>query len=385
MRTLGLLRGIAAIAVVAHHAAQYGITALTYWAHRFDSNLPVPNFTWLGTATEYGLTATIQLTIFSVPLFLFASGFFVGYATRGNRLNATWPVIRGWLKWLLWPFAVWMAISTLLYVLEVKASPTGRLPEVASFLAQRFNQYGFVTVIAQLLLLAPALVWLTAKHPRLLLGFSVASTVTNSVLYYGLYFDYVGITAIQTKHVWSAWSPFAWLSPAPWLLYFALGLALSTAGEPVRARLRANRRLLIAGLVLVAVLALLESEFIHGLDQRRFPTGTAYQAFPEMWKASSVVYTVIAVVTFYAWDWGRGSLQRLLERLGTYSYAVFLAQFAILEYGTKVVYHMAPQLFAYQLIFQVVLVGAGVGIPALLMSLAATNGTRRYRKYVFGS
>ena len=84
-----LLNGLAIVAVVCNHAASWGYTALFWWTDRYRP-VTVPNYDQLGSLSYWAIVVVRQLTVFSLPAFLFVSGFFVAYASRGNRSSLTW-------------------------------------------------------------------------------------------------------------------------------------------------------------------------------------------------------------------------------------------------------------------------------------------------------
>ena len=82
VRRLYLLTGIAIFAVVLNHAAGWGFTSMFWWVNRYSSLTP-PNYDQVGSLSYYFLVVLKQITTFSVPAFLFVSGFFVTYAYKG--------------------------------------------------------------------------------------------------------------------------------------------------------------------------------------------------------------------------------------------------------------------------------------------------------------
>ena len=110
MRRLPVLRGLAILAVVCNHAVGWGYIAMFWWTPRYRDVVSVPNYDRLGSLPYYGLLVVQQLALFSVPAFLFMSGFFVAYAARASSPTLSWKVTRKRITDLLWPYLVWSLV-----------------------------------------------------------------------------------------------------------------------------------------------------------------------------------------------------------------------------------------------------------------------------------
>ena len=76
-RQIPILRGLAILAVVYNHATGWGYTAMFWWADRYRQVGSLPNYDQMGSLPYYVLAVIQQLAQFSVPAFLFISGFFI--------------------------------------------------------------------------------------------------------------------------------------------------------------------------------------------------------------------------------------------------------------------------------------------------------------------
>src|SRR5579883_33094 len=152
MKKLAVLRGIAIMAVVINHAAGYGVFGLVWWGNRFGDPIPAPNRSFIGGPTYYSLLVLSQLSLFSVPLFLFASGFFVTYAARGKWSNLTISLTIGWAKNLLWPFAIWLTASVGMYSLTSITHGFIAPSMLLEFIRSRAEDYYYTPLLIALLL-----------------------------------------------------------------------------------------------------------------------------------------------------------------------------------------------------------------------------------------
>jgi hypothetical protein len=56
----------------------------------------------------------------------------------------------------------------------------------------------------------------------------------------------------------------------------------------------------------------------------------------------------------------------------------------VLEFSSRLVYHLLPGLLAYQIIFQPLLVVLGMGLPVVVMNIVNKTPARVFYKYLFG-
>jgi surface polysaccharide O-acyltransferase-like enzyme len=106
IKRLPLLSGVAIIAIVVNHAASWGHYAMFLWADRYRP-VSVPNWDQIGSIPYYVLMVLKQLPVFSVPAFIFISGFFIAYSVRGNQRTVSYKLVRNRLVYLIIPYLIW--------------------------------------------------------------------------------------------------------------------------------------------------------------------------------------------------------------------------------------------------------------------------------------
>jgi len=154
-KRLLLLNGLAILAVVCNHAAGWGYTAMFWWTDRYRP-VSTPNFDQLGSFSYYGLSVLRQITVFSVPAFLFASGYFVAYAARG-RSAPSWKMVKVRLTNLLIPYVIWSAVIFVGDALQgITHAPVEYLERQVSGGAD--EPYLYVPLLYQFYLLSPLVV-----------------------------------------------------------------------------------------------------------------------------------------------------------------------------------------------------------------------------------
>jgi len=55
-----------------------------------------------------------------------------------------------------------------------------------------------------------------------------------------------------------------------------------------------------------------------------------------------------------------------------------------MEFVSRTIYHVAPWILGVQLLFQPIIIVAGLGVPLLLMLTVNKSPARRYYRYLFG-
>jgi peptidoglycan/LPS O-acetylase OafA/YrhL len=96
------------------------------------------------------------------------------------------------------------------------------------------------------------------------------------------------------------------------------------------------------------------------------------------------IYAGCFLLTFLAFENARLPRLKQMNYLGINSYGIYLVHMPVLEYTARAIYHFAPVILAYQVLFQPILYAAGLGIPLLLMAFVNRTPLRRYYNFLFG-
>lgn len=371
MRQLATIRGIAIVAVLVGHAASWGMIALGWWGARFGDATPTPNWNWIDTPAYYGLMGVHQLSFFSVPAFLVAAGWHVSFVTQGDRLRLTAATLRSWLKNLITPYAIWMLISAVLYLLLAALAGTAQDFDLAGSMKGRLADYYFVPVLAEFFLVSPLLIRLARRPPLLLLS---AFAMLDMTFRGENYLPHVGIRWFDPIDTFlGSWGSLLLLG---WATYFAFGLVLGLHSALIKPRLKSAKWLLVGLTAALGMLSILEGRILAGAGHD-FSNN-------ESWKLSTFLFALVAVCALAAFDWRGGWIVRVLDRLGTHSYGIYLVQAVAIESVARLVYHAAPFVLPYEWILQPLLVGAGLGAPLVLMWAMARSPFWKFQRLVFG-
>jgi membrane-bound acyltransferase YfiQ involved in biofilm formation len=365
-KRLLLLNGLAILAVVFNHASSYIYLSMFWWTTSYRQ-VTVPNYDQLGSAAYYGVVAIQQLTLFSVPAFLFVSGFFVAYAARGKSGGFSWKTVQGRITGLLWPFLIW---STVLLLLEVVQ--TGKVGTPLDYIRRLLTgdiigAYYFVPLLCQFYLLAPLIVKIAKQHP-------VALLIGSAALQFGIS---IWLVYLQINHrefytgLFSNGWLFIWQ-----VFYFPLGVVVGFRWSTVRPWLARYKWILVVLAAAFGLLSIFENEWIQ----------LAMGATPD-WQAmtvSSRLYALTFILAFVAFDQDKGRIAQGLNWLGARSYGIYLLHFPLLGFGARFFHHFLPALLAQPLLLQVLLVVEAIGISTLFMKAVALSPARKWYRYLFG-
>ncbi len=364
-RRLLHLNGLAILGAVAYHATGWGFVAMFWWAHRYRP-VTSPNFDQMGSAAYYGLRTIEQVIAFGVPAFLFVSGFFAAFAGSKGRGSVPWGFVSRRIRSLVIPYLLWSAV---LMATEVLQGQTYSLPDVARTIAfgEATPAFYFVPLLCQLYLLSPVLVpWAREKWKLLLLVSAVLQTAVHLARYaliLGASGEILGaITA-------------AWFFPGN-IFWFTLGAVVGSHQREALAFLTRFRRVWTVGAIALLPLGILEWETLLRLS------GETWLAPKET--VLDNLYSLLFILAFLSSSSELRGLSKPLSELGTRSYGVYLVHPLALTFAARALYHGAPWVLQYQILFQPLLLGAGIGLPLLFMALIRRSPARWSYQLQFG-
>ncbi len=365
-RKLFLLNGLAIQAVVANHASGWGITAMFWWAHRY---LPVesPNFDQLGSASYWLLVLLKQLTVFSVPAFLFVSGAFMTYAGRGTTSTLNWRTLRARLLGLLYPYLVWSLIYFVWTGFRDGPLPWWEYP-LRLLAGQAVGAFFYVPVLIQLLAISVWLVRWANRRPYLVLALSaVVQFGLLALRYYQL----------EAKLPWLSYGGAPdWLF-LNWIFFFTAGVVVSQKQPSIGQAFKRYRWVFLVLLLAAAAPAVLEPEWRSRLDGLGSWKGTSLTI-------STMLYSILFILVYLGFEHIELPFSKLLYLMGGKSYGIYLSHILVLELAARVTYHLAPFILAHQILFMPLLIVAGVGIPYVLISVLMKSPIRSLSRYLFG-
>ena len=360
MRSFIALNGIAILAVVANHAASWGYTAMFWWT---DSYRPVavPNYDQMGSMPYYLLLFFKQITVFSVPAFLFVTGFFLAYTNRGSQEMLDGRVIGKRITALLIPYLVWSLVIFLGDFLQGITYPLSVYGKKL-LLGGASPPYYYIPLIIQFWLISPWIVRYAKKRWNSLL------IITGLIALVIVFYNYTRLVV--------GGSPFpGWLFPGL-VFFFSLGSVTGFRLQQVVGYLSGYRRPILVFLVLFAILATVEPEVI-------------FQVTGQNWKGGILTLSTYMYAIFFLL-WFLSSKLFALKNpywiifLGRNSYGIYLMHPMLLEFFARFTHRLLPGMLAFQFLFLPLLIVFAVGVSLLIMRLFTQPPLRKSYRYLFG-
>lgn len=373
-RRLLLANGLGILAVVSHHAAAWVFLAMFWWADSFRTVAALPDLSELGSPSYYILLAVNVLTRFSVPTFVFVSGFFTAYAVQGSgQLWRNWRFIFSRLVWLLFPYVIWSLAIFIVRWLEsceeiCHAEPLTSYAQKL-LLGDATGAYYYVFVLATLMLSAPLLSSAARARWRQLLVLSWLIMFAVRSLPY---------LSVLTGTALLADAPAPLLQICVLMFYFALGLVYRTHMGELKPGLERIRPYLPLLIVAFGLMSLIDSEWFSRLNMDTLsPDHSHSSLFVEG-------YALAIILAFVTAERIPIPGKRALMALGGAVYGVYLLHPLLPEYLARAVHRFAPSFLAYPLALQLFLVAGSIGLPLLFMSAIKHSPFKRYYRYLFG-
>jgi peptidoglycan/LPS O-acetylase OafA/YrhL len=369
IRRLLYLNGLAILAVILFHTSGMGFIAMFAWTHRY---LPVtvPNYDLLGSSAYYGLRVVEGIVVFSIPAFLFISGFFIAFATGRTRSQVSWKFVFDRIKYLLIPYTIWFSVALILLMVEgVYKDTLGGL--LVSYATGRINPvFYYVPLLVQLYILSPLLVSLTRKNWRILLIGVTFIQLFIVIMQYPLFLGmenpfYLQVLALFPK----------WFFPTR-IFWFTLGIVVGFNINEFKARSSSIRWVLFSLMMILLVTSIVEWEALL-----RF---SGQQWIDHRETFADLFYAGMLLLSYLAFDKLKFPLSRQISDLGAKSYGIFLTHALFIEYTARIIYRFYPQLLSNQLILQLVLIAVGLGAPLLIMYIVKKSPLQSTYSYLFG-
>jgi surface polysaccharide O-acyltransferase-like enzyme len=366
-RRLLLLNGVAAIGAVVNHATGWGFTALIWWTDRYQSTA-VPDFSKVGSAEYYALRAAEQLIMFTLPAFLFVSGFFMAFAA-GRAATLGWDKISGRLRVLLVPYLLWSIAIFVGRSVEGSGDSAGGYARQLLF-GGAAEPYYYIPLLTQMFILAPLIVGLVRRHWRAALAIAALLQLAAQASRYPVILRW---DLPMATWIWQH-TP-GWFFPHM-IFWFVFGIVAGFHLPALKAWAARHRAILPWVTLALGLAAFAEWELLMAASGRDWlrPTMTLLDS----------AYAGAFVLTFLAFAEAPLPGTGWLDSVGARSFGIYLVHAPVLEILSRMSYHVTPVLLGHQLLFLVLLVAAGVAVPLVLMGLVRRSPARPVFNYLFG-
>jgi peptidoglycan/LPS O-acetylase OafA/YrhL len=361
------LNGLAILAVIIFHASGWGFTAMFSWSHRY---LPpqIDPFTQINSLPYYVLRLIEQFVVFSIPAFLFVSGFFVAFTTPSTNKSISWKTVFNRIKFLFIPFVVWTTFILFTNILQGK-NP-GVIDLIRFYLTGSITPaYYFVILLIQYYLLSPILVPLAKNHWKKLFITTALLQIFIHVFQYFLIF----LPESPAVSVILQFLP-KWAFPVR-LFWFSLGLIIAFHKEIWKKFLEKKEKVWIGITLLLYIAGFFEWELIlnkTGLDwiDTRETLVDGFYAF------SFLMAFLSTSVKF--------PIRKNIEKMGSQSFGIYLVHIPVMDFFSRAVYHFIPWLLGQTLLYIILVAILGLALPLLLMWFFRNTFFKKVYGFVFG-
>ena len=96
------------------------------------------------------------------------------------------------------------------------------------------------------------------------------------------------------------------------------------------------------------------------------------------------IYALTFIFSILAFQDALFPLSDTVNNLGVKSYGIYLTHSIFMIYASRIIFHVAPTILAYQIIFQPLIIMIGLGIPLLLMAAVNRSPLKGMYTYIFG-
>jgi peptidoglycan/LPS O-acetylase OafA/YrhL len=367
-RKLLYLNGLAILCVIVFHAAGWGYTAMFSWADRY---LPVtvPDYSQLGSPVYVFFRIIDQVVVFSIPAFLFVSGFFIAFSTPKTKPTVAWKTVFTRIKLLAIPYLLWTAFALAVNVLQGRAyTPWEILRSI--LIGSTFPSYYFIPLLIQLYLVSPILVPLARKHWKILL---ILTGLLQLSLHAAIYPVELGVHSPFLDFMANGFPKWFLLAR---LFWFSAGMVVGFHLSEFKPFIVKMRPLWIALTLATLVGGYFEWEWITQL------AGGGWLAMRETvvdaFYGGFVILSVLSLLD------KKLPLTNTFDDLGGKSFGIYLVHSPTMEYFSRAVYHFAPGILAYQFLFMALVAIVGLGVPLLLMLIGRKTPLQRIYSYAFG-
>ncbi len=367
-KRLLILNGLATFGVVLNHAASWGFIAMFWWTDRYRA-VSVPNFDQIGSASYYAMRFIEQLIAFSVPAFLFVSGFFVAFVIGKENLLSGFKIAGKRIGTLIVPYLIWSGVMFgFSYILGAKYSIFRYIKML--LVGGAADPYYYIPLIIQLFALAPLFVLIARNHWKALL----ACGIVTQFIVQGIRYPMI-LGMDSPLLVWLIKLTPGWFFPTK-VMWFILGIVVSLHLVAFKEWIFKLRYGLLIGLVVFLLATMIEWEVLLRASNSDW--------IPYFDTVLDSVYAFFFITTFINFNQVELPKSQWLADLGGKSYGVYLVHTIVLIVSARLIFHVAPFILAYQIIFQPILIALGLGSPLILMMLVKKSPARMFYRTLFG-
>ncbi len=312
----------------------------------------------------YFIRAIEQVVVFSIPAFIFVSGYFAAFLAgrQANKISYRQTISR--IRGLIIPYLVWSVLFMALGVLEGKNFSLDRIA-TNLLLGTTTPAYYYVPLIIQLYLIAPVLIALARRNWKVLIFLTALTQLLvhlpASLSLWGIQNEWINALPQIPK----------WLFVSR-LFWFSAGIVTGLHLTKIRPILQKMNPLFGYSAIFFVVAGFIEWEVFKGPIQTR---ETIIDWFYEI----SVLLYFLSLL-----ESKKLPLTKTSNFLGSKSYGIYLAHVPIMEVMARGIYLIAPWVLPNQLLFFILIFITGLGLPLVGMQLFSLPKLKPIYGFLFG-
>jgi hypothetical protein len=159
--------------------------------------------------------------------------------------------------------------------------------------------------------------------------------------------------------------------------FYAFGLIAGLRLTDLKKNLYRFRWPLLAATLLFAVLAVAEAEWIfQHYDNQSWRSATL--------SIPTYLYAICFILCYLSFDHIELPFSKLFYQIGVGTLGIYLVHKSVLIVLPKIIYHIAPVILGYQILFQPILISISIATPMLMMNLIKRTPFRKHYRMLFG-
>jgi peptidoglycan/LPS O-acetylase OafA/YrhL len=366
-RKLLYLNGIAILTVILFHSGGWGLIAMFSWAHRYGA---VPEAAMLTNQIGYfGLRMIEQIAVFSIPSFLFVSGFFIAFTVPAQQKTVRWQTVFTRLKYLVIPYLLWSFIKVVMLIAEGRFPGLWKTTQLI-LTGSITPAYYFVILLIQMYLLSPWLIRFAKSKPAVLLGITAAL----QILHHSLQYIAILTPESDTAQIFITFLP-KWFFLTR-LFWFSLGIVFCLYRKQFSAIFEGKTKIWLGTTILLWLIGFFEWEWLTHLS------GLGFIEHRET--LIDALYAFAFLMTTLSLDKKKLLQRKVVEQIGAQSFGIYLVHVPVMEVAGRGIYHVLPVLLRYQLAFTLIIALTGLFIPFVMMAVVKRSPLKQFYVYIFG-
>lgn len=361
--------GIAIVSVILFHAVGQGFVALFFWADRYRP-VTVPNFDQVGSPTYYAFRTVEQLAVFSIPFFLFVSGYFIAFATGRIQKNIKGLVIFSRVRDLIIPYLFWSFVVIFIEIIfDGRVRTPGRYLNLL-LVGGASPAFYYIPLLIQFYLLTPLIVPLAKNRWRELLAVVALVQILVQLLHYPVLLGLDSPSLTPLINLIPKWIFIARI------FWFTFGVIVGFQIKKIKPFLSSKKWWLLWASLLMIPLGIWEWESYLRVS------GEVWIDHRETF--IDTIYSLLIILTVVGFDRMKIPFSGRLSSLGTKSFGIYIIHPTVMIYVSRIIARFAPQILGVQILFQTIIVVLGLGFPLVMMYAVERTSLRRVYRYIFG-